>query len=44
MAFDNTITEDRLYMKVSKRNNTAIKDGLFMKLDLVYDNVHINLS
>ena len=35
--------EDRLYMKVLERDNTAMKDGLFMKLDLVYNNVHINL-
>jgi len=41
---NNTIMEDRLYMKVSERNNTAMKDGLFMKLDLIYNNMHINLS
>ena len=31
-------------MKVLKRDNTAMKDRLFIKLDLVYDNMHTNLS
>jgi len=31
-------------MKVLERDNTSMKNRLFMKLDLLYDNVHINLS